>query len=38
MWEPPVDYPASAGADDKYYEWDEDTTSWAEVAENKINK
>jgi hypothetical protein len=33
MWEPPVDYPASAAADDKYYEWDEDTTAWVEITE-----
>mgnify|MGYP000110773591 CR=1 FL=1 len=26
-WEPPVAYPD----DDKFYEWDEDTTAWVEV-------
>jgi len=28
LWEPPVAYPS----DDKMYEWNEETTSWAEVT------
>ena len=28
-WEPPVAYPD----DDKFYEWDEDTTAWVEITE-----
>jgi hypothetical protein len=26
-WEPPVAYPS----DDKFYDWDEETTSWVEI-------
>ena len=30
-WEPPVAYPTSAPDDGKYYNWDEDTTTWVET-------
>ena len=31
LWEPPIPYPADS-TDEKQYRWDEDTTSWIEVA------
>ena len=31
-WQPPTPVPADAGVDGKRYDWNEETTSWDEIA------